>query len=238
LKVAYFAVVALIAVVAIAWVYTSQQTKSGMLVEVGIIRSDGTIVPLNIRGDAPLATFTVNGVPVTETDWIYMKAWLNLKATGTSGTVTSIRFKYWQKWMGVPESEVFGTEEGYKVYTSPTESWFLVSLPQDIDVKVPLKYRDFLVEGEPATPIPFSVYDPTNNQMIREARLFKMGSLNMPTEGTYTMEMMCTVYEVKWQYDSHSEDVTLSPNTYYVKFVITKTVSGSLSATISGQASH
>jgi hypothetical protein len=242
----YLAALALIAVAVFAYYASTRVSYSvnSIHAEVGIVKADGTIIPLNVQYGQTLDTFTVNGVPVSTSDWIYMKAWVDLKASGTSGNVTSVQFQYYQYWQGTLETNViYGTTGPMgtpKVTTSQTESWLKVSLPQDTTVRLPLKYRDIVVtsEGEPTTPMPYSTYDSANNQMIREARLFKVGYLDMPTEGTYTMQMYCKVYAINWQYGSHTGTATISPDTYQVTFTITRTITGTLTASVSGTASH
>lgn len=85
-------IVALVLIIALCVVVynarISAEAVNGLNGEAGIIKKDGTIIPLQER-QFPLALWQVNSVDVDEGDYVYWKFWLDVKATGNAGQLTS-----------------------------------------------------------------------------------------------------------------------------------------------------
>ena len=117
----------------------------------------------------------------------------------SNAKVTAVHYTYTQKMNGVLGSWIAGTESsGDRPLTGASETWLLLNLPVNTNVNVPLKYRDNYWYGEPSTMAPLSVDGGTN--AIREARMDRVGDFEGYAPGTYTLEYICRVHSVSWQY--------------------------------------
>lgn len=216
------------------------EVTNGLTGEAGIIKSDGTIIPLQVMPH-PLAVWTVNSIACGDGDWLYWRFWLNLKATGVDGSLTNVRYKLWQKFNEGASTWVAGTEEwGDRPQTFSNEVWFRTSLPVDTLVTVPIKYRDDLWFDEPTTMSPYSELSTDGTHAIRAARVEQLNP-DAWGEGTSTWEVFCTVQEITWQWKEAGSYKTgsIQPIPYEVsfKFTITKTTAG-LTATLESSSSH
>jgi len=236
--------VALAGIMLVVFFASDQPTSSeGLNAEAGILKPDGTIIPLGKH--TLFSVWTVNNIPVNPEDIIFLRAWISLKATGLSGRCSGVRFNYWQKWQGQTSSLQFGTE-GVPEGNPPTkiiEPWNNVPLPVDAMVTIPLKFRDIVYEPyeTPSTPLAFSEYDPYytwnghTGCMIRNTRFFFCQELDYEPDGTYTLEFITTVYEIIWEWTEYGQTktgyITLNPNEIGAVFTITKTTAG-LSASL------
>lgn len=224
------------------------EATNGLNGEAGIVKADGTIIPLAVKGSA-LAIFTVNNVEdLTDEDYIYWRFWLNLKATGIAGILTSVRFKLWQRIDGSPSAWKAGTEGTSSATipgTSPSEAWFQTNLPVEKSVTLPLKYRDaLLAEGADEPPMaPYSVLSEDGTHAIRAVRTDRLGLFlgGAPDGYTVTLEMFCEVVEVTWEWTEagvlKTGTMQPSPKQISYAFVITKTEAG-LEATLTDEASQ
>jgi len=229
----------------IAYQTREAEAVNGLNGEAGVILPSGRKIVLNTKRH-PLAVFTVNSVSdLPEDTIIYWRFWLNLKATGISGRLVSVRFKLWQEINGQPSNWMAGTEGVSENIppTSPTEEWFQVELPKDVVVKVPIKYRDAFWETEPPIYAPYSELSEDGTHVIREARMDQLGQMlaGAPDGYTMTWTLYCTIVEIRWEWEEAGVTKTgvikPEPSEISYTFVITKHEAG-LDVTLESEASH
>lgn len=217
------------------------QTVNGLNVEAGIVTADGQTTPF--QEGTTLNIVKVNGAFPPESSYFYFRYWLLLKASGdvTNAQVKEIHYSYTQKLNGVQGSWIAGTESsGDRPLTSSAETWLKVSLPANTNVNVPLKYRDNYSTGEPTVMAPLSVN--AGSHAIREARLDRVDDFTAYAPGTYTLQYICTVHSITWQYTNAAGQVVVEEKVPYPA-VLTATINiqvyadGSLAAGLTGSSS-
>ena len=222
---------------------SSMQNVNGVNGEVGILKADGSTVPFKL-GQTIFSTVKVNGILLTSNDYLYWRFWLSLRATGDISNVhaTEVHFKLTQELNG-PNSWQAGTEgtsTGIPV-TNPSESWFIVNLPINSVVIVPLKYRDVWWGGGAETSSSLLPYTTVVGGVpVREARVEKASAFSNWAAGTYVWTMYCQVVSVTWRYDEAgmgTKTATVTPNPSVISYTLTVVVgeAGSLSVTLTGQ---
>jgi len=235
-KLIIFFLVFVMAVAAIRYYIPPPMTQSvnGLNGEAGVIKGDGTIVPF--------AVF-VNSKELVAGDMIYWKFWLNIKVSSVSGSLVSVRFKLWQKWNGATGDWTAGTEgSGDRPATSPTETWFQVSLPANHEVVVPIKYRDNFYPGveTAANLLPGTTLSENRQSVIRDRRVDVESWMETLADGTYTYTLYCTIVSITWQYTEggvvKTASIVPSPSEIYYTFTIVKTTA-EITATLSGSGS-
>lgn len=211
--------------------------------EAGIIDGQGNRIPLTIL--PAYSVYTVNQHSVGLDDLIYTQAWLLVKASA-DGRLKSVHFTVTQQspldtgyWATGTDNVPDGMPK-----TSPTESWFDVALPKDVETKVILKYRDNLWSGKGETSTNLfgdATWDPAAQTAIRNKHLWFCRVFEELPDGTYTFKTTFTLVSISWQPTSGSEiTVTnINPNTYSKTFTIVKSaptltvyVSGATSLTL------
>lgn len=218
------------------------QAINGLNGEAGVILPNGEVIILETKPN-PLAIYKVNSVSdLPEDTLIFWRFWLNLKATGFSGTVTGVRFSLTQKINGVLEPWCAGTENwGDRPQTFKNEAWFLVNLPKDIVITVPIKYRDNFCGGEPPL-LPYTEYSADKTHVIRDRRMDVVKHFVLLVGQTVTWEIFCEVHEITWQWVevgvTKTGSITSSPSIVSYIFTITKTAEAGITATLSSGASH
>jgi hypothetical protein len=222
------------------------QNVNGLNAEAGIIKADGTVIPFKI-GQTLYSTVQVNGVYLALNDWVYWRFWGVFQSSGNiqNPSLTAVRFKLTQTGV-VPvfQAGTEGVSTGVPA-TSPTETWFQTSLPVGIAVTVPIKYRDnWLGDGavdNATNPAPYT--EVVSGQAVRSARVEKASDFATWTPGTYTWVCSLSLVDVTWTYTVPGQGVitahiTPSPSTISYTFTIVVGADGSLSVSLSGQASQ
>lgn len=217
---------------------------NGLNAEVGIINSDGTKL---IFQPAPLSLVQINDAFPDPDAYIFYRFWLTLTSSGdiTNPQVNAIRFHLSQKWNGALSSWTAGTEQsGDRPLTSSIEQWFRVNLPVNTPTEIPIKYRDNLnPSGETQTNLlPFTEGQTVSGnslQVVRSARIDRVGDFSGLSAGTYTLEYVCKIISIDWQYVNaagqtvHANYVP-EPNERSYVFTITVHADGSISGGLTG----
>lgn len=246
MTVAAIAIIAILAFAIVSQNAAVPQQTNGLTGEAGYIDSAGVTHRLEVG--QTLSTVQVNGIYLNLNDWIYWRFWLNLQSSGDiqSPALTSVRFKLTQT--GINPTFQAGTEgvPTGEPATSPTESWFQVSLPVGTQVAVPVQYRDnWLGNGavdNATNPAPYTTVDTATGQAVRSARVERASDFSNWAAGTYTWTCICTIIDVAWTYTVAGQGVQVahvqpSPSQVSFTFTIVVGTNGSLSATLSGASS-
>jgi len=228
-----------------------EEGKIGLSGEAGIVKADGTIIPLRAKPH-PLAVWYVNSKEVTWEDWFYARAWITLKANGKSGQVEEIHFTVKQEvfdengnkmvadwWVGTESTcQENPNQPWYRRRTPADAPWFTVELPEGQSVTIPIKFYDCYAYGEPNEyPVPFS--EDTGQDMLRSAKCQRCGDYENFADGTYYVKITFTIHSIKWSYYHAGQKIVNTvipqPSVYEVTFTLVKTSVG-LDATLEGES--
>jgi len=221
----------------------ASETPHNLSFQAGIIKPDGTIVPLN-PPKGLLSWWTVNNVRVDDTDILFFQPWLNLTATGVPGALKSVQFTYNQTWQGTLSSWQAGTSSSANPRTDKSESWFQVNLPLNTPIVIPVKFRDNFDSGggeNVANLFPFTTLASDGVHVIRDRRMFRLIEFNNLPDGTYTLVMYLTITQIQWQYTQGGTTqigtVVPSPNRISCTFNLQKQATAGLAISLQSTSS-